>query len=531
MNTPLDIQEQILLSAWLDGEVSDAERAQVQRLLERPEARAYLDSLKAARVLVQRHGAVKAPVGLKGRVLGALGDDFDDISRPTAERDGRVIAMPAANWRTPLLALAAAIVVVVGLVFGPSLLPTQDERTPTDIAREAVEKAGTRVEDRTGDAGDKRDGSAVTESLTRDKGPTSEAAGKYADKYADKYAEEKQDLRKSDQDNNALKDLPESLRETGGVEMRRARASEAKPEDSAAQGDRAREKELEKGQGSRDDNADPAKTKSAPGTGAAGRNGAHTGRAADQGEDRGALPPAAPLPAPAEAPSPRGMADDDAQDEREEQKKDEAKKESARADGLRKVHPPGNEGGDSRNQEDDRLKNDAKAAKLGGGGGGVAPSARPAPNRDGGVETEKPNQDPAQDAQWRAADTVVELALAPGRVLAAQNDVLRVAALYGAAQLVVSEADGSESIVVDLDAARVAELVATLTRLASQQQYGDVQVPPAMREAVAAAAGAVAGDTARDSLPQDLKVQGAETTESARPAAPERKSRLTIQLK
>lgn len=123
----LSNEQRELLSAYLDGEVTAAERALAQALLQRPEAASYVESLKRLRELASRHGQARAPQNFAALVRQAIEGDFDGISRPTSNQgdfDGlsrptsnhlQLNAMPQASWRMPLFAAAAAVVMALGL--------------------------------------------------------------------------------------------------------------------------------------------------------------------------------------------------------------------------------------------------------------------------------------------------------------------------------------------------------------------------------------------------------------------------------
>lgn len=112
----LSNEQRELLSAYLDGEVNASERAVAQALLERPEAARYLGELKRLQEVTRAHGAARAPADFSSLVRQSLDGDFDSISRPTSHKPAAPLhVMPAANWRTPLMALAAAVIVAVGL--------------------------------------------------------------------------------------------------------------------------------------------------------------------------------------------------------------------------------------------------------------------------------------------------------------------------------------------------------------------------------------------------------------------------------
>lgn len=133
----LSHEQRELLSAYLDGEVSANERALAQALLDRAEARRFLGELKTLRERLAPHGLAPAPRNLRDAVLAALDGDFDSISRPTSLKPGREAAvLPSVNWRTPLMAVAAALTIAVGLFFGSALLDR-----PADVSTATVSRA------------------------------------------------------------------------------------------------------------------------------------------------------------------------------------------------------------------------------------------------------------------------------------------------------------------------------------------------------------------------------------------------------
>lgn len=138
-------EQQELLSAYLDGEVTAAERAIVHALLERPEARSYLDGLAQYRELLTRHTRVKVPSGFAAGVVKAL--EGDAATKPKL---AKVHTLPAATWRTPVLAAAAALVVAAGLFFTSSLINPAQQGTGV-VAREYT----PRKEDSTGKPADR----------------------------------------------------------------------------------------------------------------------------------------------------------------------------------------------------------------------------------------------------------------------------------------------------------------------------------------------------------------------------------------
>lgn len=539
MNPHLDISEQILLSAWIDGEVSDAERAQMQSLLQRPEARAYLEQLQAARILVNKHGAQKAPVGLKGRVLAALDEDFDDISRPTASREGNVIAMPTASWKTPLMALAAAVVIVLGLVFGPALFPTTPEATPADIARET---ANRKAQDKGGDVlvlKEKPEGTfaedpaapnaSTMEELrnVHDKLKENErAAGKPEGTEAERFARNRN--QNGTPDDTDRSNAP-NLGGGGGSKKPSTRGGEEAKLEGKTDGTRLDD--------ANEDTADEAAEKVADNKKAKGTESDSTG---------GMQPPApAPMAPSAEAEKSKDTQEDKPADSaprpaHNEPPKAEAAKEPSKAGVARKVNETPAEA--EKQNDPEKEFGDGKSQP---GQGGTRDAESGAEGRaEGAGDERRKEESPQGDDNWGGkndtgpgnqaiATTNIGLALKPGRALAAQNDLLRVAALYGKAGL--SETEAGDSIEVDLDEDRLAELVAALQRISEQQDYGAVSVPARFRQTAGRVA-QPASDTARDTLPSDVKVQvsgevkDATTAKPAELAKPAAKVRLVISL-
>lgn len=408
MTVPLNPHEQELLSALLDNALAGDERATADALLARPEARQYLEQLRALRALVATHGAARAPAGLKAGVIERL-----------PETMAKVVALPAATWRTPLIALAAAVVVAIGLAFGPALF--KPESTGGGVARDvAPANLAPATTDRDRAVGDTPLPSAL--------------GGPERDRAAD-----------------------ESPKKTNANEMRREESS------------------------------------GAPGTGGGAGASDATRRSAE-------IPPGAPLG--------KNRAED-------------ADKAKALDTEDRQANPP----------RDDRAKggrgNDGSTAdKAGGDAGEKAPSpSNPGPaemRKDSKVKEEganKETKDAADDlketaeakADDPARENAVVLALQPDSGLAAQNDVLRVGALYGSAKLSAAREDGSlEDIEIEVDAAKLPELLAALKRLATQQDYGKLSVPPALAGVVRdreqfEGKPKYKAESARDAMPSELR--------------------------
>ena len=111
----LTVEQQELLHAFVDCEVSNAEAQIANELISKSdEAREYADELKRLRALVAEHGCVAAPDGLRNRICTAL--------RAECRQQAPIHQLPVVNWRTMVMAIAAAVVVSLGLIFAPSLM-------------------------------------------------------------------------------------------------------------------------------------------------------------------------------------------------------------------------------------------------------------------------------------------------------------------------------------------------------------------------------------------------------------------------
>jgi hypothetical protein len=126
-DTNLTEQQLELLSAWLDGETTEAEAAAATALLEQSEAaRAYLAEMRRVRELVAQGAAVDAPAGLAERVLAS-------VRQPAPA--GKVYAM---SWRSSALAAAAALLLALGVMFGPMLFEGGVDTGSGEIAQESL---------------------------------------------------------------------------------------------------------------------------------------------------------------------------------------------------------------------------------------------------------------------------------------------------------------------------------------------------------------------------------------------------------
>src|SRR5690242_8042445 len=88
MSDQRDQWSEDLLSAYADGEVTDAERALVEtRLSESPSLRAVLDEIEAARDAVRSLPQRDAPPEFWARVLDGTGLDAEAVLKPVDTDD------------------------------------------------------------------------------------------------------------------------------------------------------------------------------------------------------------------------------------------------------------------------------------------------------------------------------------------------------------------------------------------------------------------------------------------------------------
>lgn len=130
---PLTQPELELLSAYVDDELSKAEQAQHAALLKREDALEYVRQLQRTRGLVAEHAAVPAPQSVAEAVAASV------------RKAAPVHQLPVMSWRPAVFAVAAALLVAVGVMFGPMLLGPEPI-APTGIARETLELPDSQVE-------------------------------------------------------------------------------------------------------------------------------------------------------------------------------------------------------------------------------------------------------------------------------------------------------------------------------------------------------------------------------------------------
>lgn len=427
MNTPLTEEQLQLLSAYADGEVTQAERQAAELLLQRADAREYLDSLQATITLVKTHAPVRAPVGLSGRVMNALEDEF----KPKAIGPGSepFTGAPVISWRTPLYAAAAAIIVSLAIMFGPSLVGPRDG-TPSEVARTVLDdlpapKADSRA---------RESGSEVTDDL-RDK-PSADP-GNPADR-----AEEMErdqggtwgDTREGLEDN--LRELEAA--KTGALK---------KPEENA--GKKAKDTQNIEGA--------PAPSES-KGT-ARGEGAADDKNALNDAEDA--------VESEAE---PRNELNED------ENKKPATKSDHEKYDGRAGAPPMGGgTGGGAGGKAAPRPERRAQDEKEETADTGAGPGQDADETESQRVKRTRSAPDaapsPPEVTEAGEAETLIEISDAG--TLTAQTDVLWVSNLYGDAELADEDSD-VESVTVEIDPDKLPELMAALRKLAADQGYGKV---------------------------------------------------------
>lgn len=496
---PLKPSEQELLSALLDDALEGAERKQAEALLLRAEAREYLHELRATRLLVRKHAAVRAPVGLSARVMGALEGGFDDVSRPVNNQ-----AAPAAklhqigsfSWRAPLFAAAAVFVVSVSVIFGPSLFRS-NEASDTSIARDVLEQGRGASPDRTGEVFSRETGPVIPapeadalEAAERRQAKEPGSNWNAVESTAEKLGKEglKEELAEgeaSPQKNST--DVVGRMR----ADADKDRNARSDPKDPAESGDSAKankktnEEERTKladGEGSPKLKKDYGSAKGlGGGTGGGGSSGGGQGDTGPQPEGKvgsphgnpraGGLPaPRPPAPAPAE-PARDENADDPADREAAKPAAEAGKdggtdKKAGEKAGEKAEDSKSPESSDAGSGQD--AQNDAEGAETArkntdrgsDDSGGSAGGTRRYEDQGG---AEAPGSQPAQQALEAMTLELTD----KDELLAAQSDLLWVAFLHGKAEL-----DEEGNVQITVDAKRRDALLKALQRLNAEQAYG-----------------------------------------------------------
>ncbi|MBK8206993.1 MAG: hypothetical protein IPK87_09420 [Planctomycetes bacterium] len=466
-------QHRELLSAWLDGELTAAEQSAIKDLLQRDDAKAYIAELEQTRMLVTRHAMVKAPADLASRVLARIGEGSGGAGRVAA-----IHQLPTANWRTPLYAIAAALVVALGIMFGPALISPKPE-APRDVAREVIENS-------------KRGGD-----LTADKPPgtKSDAEGEYGEDREELLRRATDDLKlkregskgdtwgeNSDEVNDDPADLPKMARS--------AKPGTGAPANAVPPSAPADEEPRKNAKTGKTDGAGKVGEKS-------GEDLAERERAEEQNDGANSE---AGEPAPKDRDSGKkleGAADaDDAKESKDANKdpKTDAKEEAKHGDPAKSETGPREDRGNT-GRTADKGADDTGGGSGGSSGkatGGGASRGQSQPERAAERPTEEQGATPPAPQPAEADAEAHVVVLQADEALAAQNDVLWIASLYGAATLNDEDA-GTESVSVDLPEDQLEALLKAIRRLAGDQDYTTVAGPGAEAKEPAADAGKISG--------------------------------------
>lgn len=429
MNTPLTEEQRELLSAYADGEVTAAERQAAEQLLQRADAREYFDSLQATITLVKTHAPLRAPVGLSGRVLNALEDEF----KPKAIGPGSepFTGTPVISWRTPLYAIAAAVIVSLGIMFGPSLVGPR-EGTPSEVARTVLDDLpAPKTDARPAEYGDHGFADEANDVPNTDPANPADALNEKAGKDSGPGEGGSWD--------GAREDLAENLRET---EASRTGATLKQPEANAAK-----------------------KAKDSQGLEGAPSESKGASRGEDAADDKNALNDAKDVVEAEPAPG---------NDHNEDESKElGTKSDHEKYNGRAGAPPMGGGTGGSAQPKPERRNQDG--ANQQDGDTGAGPAADESEEEEQRVKRARSGGGSAPEAAEAAeageAETLVEISDA--RTLTAQTDVLWVSSLYGDAALADEDSD-VESVTVEIDADKLPELMAALRKLAADQGYGTV---------------------------------------------------------
>jgi len=420
MNTPLTDVQRELLSAWLDGETTAAEKAEVEALLKREDAREYLETLRETAALVAAHAPVRAPVGLSGRVMGALEGEFKPKAfDPGSQPFGTV---PTLSWRAPLYAAAAAIVVSLAIMFGPELVSPADGPA-TGVARYVPdEPSGDERGASTGTVTEKPEG--TRSESDRELNSLSDHSGDEAFRRA---GAEAQEALKSGKVDNWAGDAGKVPGEALADELeKRNRKLEADPSKEADVQEPRPAPSPKKGESVDGEPSHDAKSKKFAEEKGPGDEANDDGGVAGGGGTRGGR-------------SDKGAVEDERRNERDEQEREQDAGETKKSD-----------------QGADEDKKDAPVTRRVAGKNSAEP--KPASPAESGAAPEEP----------------LSISITEAGTIGAQTDVLWISSLYGKAALTEEDAD-LESVTVELAADKLPELLAALKKLAREQGYGEVE--------------------------------------------------------
>ena len=463
----LSTEQQELLSAYLDNEVSETERVEADRLLEQPEAKAFVAALESTRSLLRDFGVVPAPADFRAGVLSALEGDFADTSRPSSDAElAPVHQLPTTSWATPVIAIAASLVVALGLVFGPGLVEEAPQPpTGSVIAREACDETVAGLSD--GKLEATRRGS---KELLRDKGDARKRSGNIEGLAQ---AELKKDLENFD-------GFPEAkFKATGG--------------------------RLEREQDGRDAdaNAMPASDEAA----AADVPERRYGKPVDalKSPELPGAPPEAEVEEEVSPDGARGM-DPRAPTPRRREVRGEVPEAKSSAGGWgggdRKKSKGRTGRGEGRGEDEGEL--DDRAPESGSKSTSDQPAPEPEPSEVLDAEDDvKGDLERRKADLGRGKDQPAEISLVVSRdkdaiTLFAHNDLVRVSNLFGKVRLIEDEANDDataeagegldltqfDGIEVELDKEDLADLLAALKRLSEDQNYGKLVVPEDLKAEV-----------------------------------------------
>ncbi|MFH1469501.1 MAG: sigma-E factor negative regulatory protein [Pseudomonadota bacterium] len=163
------------LSAYLDGELTDAEMAEVARALEeQPELRQAFEELKAAVDLLHRHGPVQAPARLHAAIMREV--EAEPTRRPWLER----LLGPLGRYPAQTLGVAVVAAVVLLVVLrGPTVVHPPPDGTAAGglpvVAGDADHEAA--APDQAPGAGGGQEGTSAEEQAPAGPASTKEAGG------------------------------------------------------------------------------------------------------------------------------------------------------------------------------------------------------------------------------------------------------------------------------------------------------------------------------------------------------------------
>ncbi|MDC1142841.1 hypothetical protein OAU50_07090 [Planctomycetota bacterium] len=454
-----------LLHAALDGEVTPDEDAEVRELLEDPGVQEYFDTCLKVRNLVKTHAPVKSPVNLKDSVLA-------DIKSEAGLAP--VHQLPKASWWAPLIGVAAAIIVVVAVTFGPSS-PGTTPQGDAEVAKATPDKPiRTSVDDAVPTSRENVQNDPTLDSVLEEL-QGSERLKKIGET-------DSRDLRKElgndgvnsdgdDASNEKADEVTESsLKKTGenaklAKRTRRGENSDAESEEGAA---KTKSKKLD-----------------------------HYGRGLGGGTGGGKVG----------HPPKKGPSGNAQREDAEEKNRDAGKSESHGSNGASGGAESDTESTDKKNSGwGTEIPAESAAPKAGTGGrvkrssqGSTTPAPRAEDETDGQPENGKdrnvdpnaqPPAPPAAEPDTEApADSledeaprqqivgqVIEVESPEGKKLAAQADLMWVSGIYGAATIDSDDDSDVESIAVEISAEQLPKLIAALKDLSKKQSYGEIIV-------------------------------------------------------